>query len=219
MTDAGSPSLIQRIRKGLKPVDYVIGAMLVLALLGSAIGVATWESAPGAQDLLFDASFPTYDFQFAAPDQTLASAGTKTFQVPVPVMNITSAKVTVTVKGTPPRAATKTIDISVEPPQLAKATKAGSLGSQDPSTGVVVDLALASVPQAREVRAASEAEARSEIWANTTSIVGQGQWTVTVTLGANPTDVVSETFTISVKLEGKAYSAVLAPRLPSGGNL
>ena len=204
-------------RVALQRVDLLIGAVLLVAAAGSAIGVVTYEDDRIAA---FRVTWPTDDSEVDADAQTLAGPGDLEFSIDVATPNLTRAAWVVTVAGGAARVQDVAIRVEIVSPtnqtQAADATlPAGATASVD----VPLEFDLAPVPEIVRVTGPSLDAARGALNATQSSTLGVGAWTVRVSLAPTAPGPLggTETFTAQPRATLTAYAAELAPETPEVG--
>ena len=202
----------------MRRIDLLIGGVIVLSIVFSFVGVATYDAVSGDQD---------FNIVWASASNDTTAQGTRTgdgsteVQLPVNFQNITKVDITARVVGSGARLNAVTVDIKVEPLNGTAQTKRvtlpqGSMGNTQETTFTVE---MAQTPNATTASGASENETLAQLATEHTNTKGMGTWKITFTVaGSNPSNVPvgpsvnSYTFTTPAKVT--TYSATLQPLTP-----
>lgn len=202
----------------MQTADIAIGVLAVVAVLGSALGIALYD-AP--DDLTWDISYRTdpHDLGEQVLETTLTGDGSEDSETWVlEADNVTEVRFGLLVSGSAARAGAVSVEFEIEAPNGASATETVTLaeGAGQTADGTLtVDVGFpADLPT--EVNATSREAAVEQV---PVSDEGTGNWTVTVRItqegglpvvGGQPEQV---TITVTAE-EYTAYTAELVVRSP-----
>ena len=200
--------------KALQRIDLLIGIALAVAIVGSAIGVATYDD-----DRLggFLVTWRTAEEGAGSEQLTQTGAGTVELPLDVNAFNVTGGEVRVSVEGQAARVAPVSILVEVLVPGAnASFTEEGELPAGPAgSAEIVVPVTLRTLPDVERVTAGSLDAARAQLAAAHTSALGRGLWSVRVSLAPTaPGPLASEAFTLEAVAVLFTYAAEVAPDLP-----
>jgi hypothetical protein len=202
----------------LQSKDLVVAGVLALAVIGSAVGVLTWEE-PGFGDAEFSIAWSTETERTARPVQTGTAAAPPRDAFSINVDNLTNVRIEVRLEGAGPRLQQTTAQITLMPPPGVPAPPAKSVSYPAGAGGEArmesFDVPLASIPEATTVRAANESAARANVTEQHGSDAGRGTWEVRVMI--NPSQGSVETFRLTVTVVAEHYRATITPRTPMIG--
>ncbi|HUR70032.1 MAG TPA: hypothetical protein VM370_12365 [Candidatus Thermoplasmatota archaeon] len=196
----------------LQRIDLLIGAALVVALVGSAIGVATYDDDRlGA----FRVTWTTSSLELEG-GAAQGSGATLAGAFPVASRNVTTMLVDVTVGGAPARVQPVAIHVSVDGPNGTHGEEEGALpAGPGGSVTIHVEVPVAPVPTRASVAAASPDAARRALDASSGSSSAIGAWNVTVSLApSSPGPLGSEPFAASYVPSATVYAAEVALDTP-----
>jgi hypothetical protein len=202
----------------LRGIDITIGVIIVLAIVFSGIGVATYEAAPQENDYTIIWSTET---QSITPRSGVRTGnGAVNVDVPIDFDNMTEVTINVRVQGNGPRAQTVTAQVQLTPvnasapPQQSISLPASPTGGGDDTEFVVK---IQDLPTVTSISGRDENATNEELNNETRTETGSGIWKVAVTIsnsGAPVGGVGGEAFTISVSGQVKTYKPTLAPATP-----
>lgn len=197
-------------------IDAVIAVLAIVAIVGSGVGLATYE-----EDVVRGSiTFPEMTHEIGSKSASQTGTGTSTLDFNVALLNITEVTVEVTVDTGDTLLQSRSIEIELEGPDGAKATDSGTLSSGvDPSAVTLAAThAFEGPPQPVDREGASLDAIGDE--ANQTYIrrVGIGEWTVTVTISGDA-EVPNTGYDIDATLRAKAFHAEVRPQTAEPGTL
>lgn len=205
-----------RVLRGARPlqrIDLLIGGILVLAIAGTVLGVATYED-----DRLggFGIAWREVEGEVDPDAVPQAGAGTVEILANVTQENLTRAIWTVTVSGSAARVQPVEILVEVVSPTNETLSAETSLpAGATASVDVPLEFDLAPVPNATRVTGPTLEAARSALHATQSSTLGVGTWTVRVSLSPSaPGPLGAESFTVDALAALTHYEADLIPETP-----
>lgn len=200
----------------MKPVDLLIGASLLLAALGSALGIVTYEDDRHAG---FGVTWTLRESALDAPPATLGGGGDTVLDINVAEANLTRVAWTVTIAGGPARVQPAPIRVEIVSPTNASLAEESELPA-GPGSVVEIPLVfdLAPEPDAARVTGPSLEAARRALNATLSSSLGLGTWEVRVSIAPSSPGPLAgaETFTVDTHASLTSYQAALAPETPGG---
>jgi hypothetical protein len=204
----------------MRRIDLLIGGVIIVAILFSFVGVATYDAVAGDQD--FTVVWASSSKDLAATGQRTGDGSTEV-ALPVPYQNLTKVDLVVRVVGAGARTNDVTVDIKVTPLNGTEQTKRvtlprGTMGNQQEQT---FTFEIGQAPNATTASGASENETLAELAAQHTSTKGMGNWKITFTVaGSNAASVPvvgagANTYQFSTPgSKASMYSAALQPLTP-----
>lgn len=201
----------------MQRIDIVISAVLLVAALGSAIGIATYEDDRLAQ---FRVTWSTADEEITLSALTQAGAGDLEATLRVETLNLTRAAWVVTVAGGAARVQGVSIRVEVVSPSNETASADATLpAGPTASVDVPVEVPIATAPTTPSVRAASATAAIQALDATSGSTLGAGDWVVRISLAPSTPGPLggAETFTVTPRVTFSSYAATVALDTPEVG--
>lgn len=202
----------------MRKIDLLIGGVLVLAVVFSILGVATYESQ-GAPVYDYAVSFSTSKGSLSLRDQTLPATG-GTVEMDQPYGNVSMANLTVRVEARGqqlPRAQDVSIMVEVTP-KGAKAASERRTFAAGPPVGGSHSIPFSfsfPMPNATVIRAESEVQAAQELAKQNNESQAKGKWTIRVTVNNPHPTQLQETYTVSVQGEATLYRGVVQLKAPN----
>ena len=200
----------------LQRIDLLIGIALAVAVLGSAVGVATYDDARLGR---FLGTWTTSQQEVSVEPTAGGAADTVEMAFDVAARNITEALVTVGVQGNAVRAAPVAILVEVVVPGMNETfSQEGELpAGPGAAAEVPVAIPIRAIPPALEgpIEASSPASAAGIADDVYGSDVGVGNWTIRVTLSpTTPGPLGQESFSVGATAVLTVYALELAPETP-----
>lgn len=197
----------------MKRIDAVILAALLVAIAGSVLGVMTYEDSRGSS---FRVTWETREEVLEADPQSMTGDGQVELTLPVLFANVTGGNVSVDVASSPGALAPIAVRIEVRVPGIEEPfVTEGELPTASAGTTFTVPVRLAGLPNATTLRAASPEAARAQLADEHRSALGEGNWTIAVTLAAtapDPLGAVQHTIAATASLQ--VYEPEIVPLLP-----
>lgn len=200
----------------VRTFTYLTAALLVVALIVTAIGVSTYRDD---RDVEFSVSW-SMDSEEFADTATRAGAGEAELSFTLASANLTHVylNISITAGGNRVNAVTATAEL-VDPDGVRYPTGTATFAASPatPTQTIPLEARLASVPTRDTVIANSPANAFEAVAADNATMLGQGEWTVTVTFsssGALDGQSVGATYNLSLSGTAHRYSANVTRDLP-----
>lgn len=198
-------------------VDMLIGVVLVVAVVVSAVGVATYED-----DRLATFRVAWQETRVPLDEETATRQGAGSIEATLLVTgeNLSRVELVLTIGGSGPRLQPVDVLVEVVPPAGLEPVQEEARLEVGPggTIRVPVPIEVAAKPEDREVRASSPAAALDAASpANKTA--GQGEWLVRVTFApASPGPLSQgETFTLVAAGEAVGHRGTATPKTPEVG--
>lgn len=205
----------------MRKIDLLIGAVLVLAVVFSIVGAATYE-AQGPPEYDYAVSFKETDRQFSMREQA-APANGGTFDLEQPYGNVSRVNLTVKVEGRPQsvqgqrvvRAQDVTIIITVTSKKGSVSSSPLTLAAGGSGGSVSAPFSFTfPMPNATKVRAHDEAEAGRELARLNNESQARGTWKIQVSVNNPNPGPVQETYSVSAQGTARTYEGVLQLKAP-----
>lgn len=197
----------------MKRVDVVILAALALAVVGSALAVVTYEDSRGSE---FRVTWSTRQEALEAEPASLTGPGDAEITLPVLFANVTTGELVVEVASSPGALAPIAVRIEVTIPGVNESiVQEGELPTASPGATFTVPVELATVPEETTVRAATPEAAAAQLARERTSRLGEGNWTVRVSLSPTAPDPLGAVqHTISLRADLQVFVPEIVVRAP-----
>jgi hypothetical protein len=198
------------VRAPVQRIDLLIVAVLVVAGIGSAVGVLAYEDDRRA----------SFRVAWAASDQTVevpldADGSGMTGTLDVSERNVTRALWTVTVRGGPARLTPIEVRVDVVAPDNTTGSVEGELpAGPTSSVAIEVPIELGPVPTTATWEGATLDDARARLAAASTTTNGTGTWTIRVALALGGPVGAPESVTATAAATFTTYAATLALETP-----
>lgn len=203
-----------RAPRALKTIDLVIGAALLAAAAGSALGIATYsDDRFGA----FRVTWTTTEIPLTLDAISQQGGGDVEATTEVTTRNLTRALWTITITGGAARVQAVAIHVDVVAPNNDTTSKDAELPlGPTASVEVEVDVGLAQIPSDTTVSAPSLAAGREALNGTLSSTLGVGTWTIRVSLAPTAPGPLggTEAFTIAPAATLTAYAGELSADTP-----
>lgn len=196
----------------MEKIDAVIAVLAVVAVVGSAVGLTTYESGIKT----FNVGFPT-----STVDQeetaTLDGPGEATLEFDVTQRNLTWVNFTIEVSTDDALSQGRSVDVEAEAPNGTTMGGSGTLsGAGGDSVTVELAFPVRKVPGGFETQARSIDDVFSDLNATHAHDNGTGTWTVDVTVSGGPA-ISTATYDIAGTLEARFFEAEVTPRTVDPG--
>lgn len=198
----------------MQRIDLIIGAILLVAAVGSAIGVVTYQDDRVGT---FGVTWLLAQSEATLGPLTRTGGGDVEGSISITTSNLTRAAWVVTLGGAPARVQPVAIRVDVISPTNVTASVEATLpAGATASVEIPLDVDLASVPTVSTARAPSVEAARDALNATQGSSLGVGVWTVRVSLSPSAPGPLggTETFTATTTVTLTSYSAEIILETP-----
>lgn len=204
----------------MRRIDTIIGAVLVAAVLFSALGLATYEREAAGGLNTYEITWMTDSTDYQA-SSTRAGSGDINIPIKVSQSNLTEVQFTVTVASSSARVQDATVTVTVTPPGMrpATATKTLPMGTGQSSIEIPLTVTVRAAPTNETVESGSQEEANATVAKDLSSQAGRGQWMVKVNIqGGGPGPVGgAANYSANVAAAAKSYRADVHIRTPDVG--
>lgn len=205
----------------MKRVDIVIGIVIVLAAIGTAIGVTTYEDTRRGATFLVEWQSPSAPLDTIATTHTGGGDVTETFDVNV--TNLTRVELAIDVATAAPRVQATSVRIEVIPPD-ANASQVQEItldAGPASSTSVPFAFELGSVPEVDTIVAATPDAAVETLRLAHATQNGTGTWTVIVQFAPGAPGPIGASETHAIAIDGtltrfEASVTAAAPEVNQG---
>lgn len=201
----------------MEKIDLVIVILALVAVVGSAAGLATYR--PSVQT--FDVTFEEGDLgELATDDGTVDGPGDEAvleLEVePADARNLTSVTIEVEASTEGPLVQERTLVVEIEGPEGQEDSFELTFsppvsGTQSDSDDAAFEISV--LPEAFTRSAATLDEARADVTAAHAHTNGTGTWTVTVSVEGSPQGVEAD-FDVTATLTATAFEADITARVP-----
>ncbi|HWG92107.1 MAG TPA: hypothetical protein VNZ52_14755 [Candidatus Thermoplasmatota archaeon] len=161
--------------------DTVVGIVGAVILLGALVGILYVQAASAPKDLIYTVAWTSQGGALAPVEGTLTDGDTLTERVPVEVANLTEVTFTLTWTDNE-NSAPDSFTLTVTTPSGRQLPATSRTDGTITVTATAADLNPS--PTTGQVAAKDEAEAQRKLAQQHTSTLGQGEWTVAITLDA-----------------------------------
>lgn len=201
----------------MRRIDMLIGGVLVVAIIASAIGALAYEDVRGVQT--FRVSWDLRDTPLAEESGSMAGAGETTWSFAMSEPNVTSILVEVRVDGGAPRVQDVAGRVEVTPPNGTPVAVEFTLPASPTGAGqtIPVEVPLGAVPDASDVEARSREEAIALALPANATTAGFGEWTIVLTLSSTAPGPLAGTYAVSYVAVGRALDGEATTQLPDVG--
>lgn len=199
----------------MRRIDIGIGAVLIIAVVFSVLGIASYERESGLRT--FDVEWTSQTAPISVNRDPYVS-GTQ-LEFTRNEFNLTQVAFNVTVTGNGPRASNTNVRVTVAQPNGASESKDGSItGNTAGNVRLAFQFPFATQPTNETVQANSQEEAEQTLNGTHGRGGGRGDWQITVTItGGNPPPLPAETYRVSVAGEAHWFSANATLSTPDVG--
>lgn len=200
----------------MQKVDAVIAVLAAVAVLGSAVGVATYEESG---TIGFDIVYATSTERLAAVRGSAPLNGKADLKVEVPFENVTEASFAVEVRSSGTHTQADEITVTVRGPsgQTGEGTGSIPVGSGGSST-ITLRVAVGTVPGTRHVEAGTPDDALAQATERDATRNGTGPWTVSVEVRGGALPLHTAAHDTSVVPTITRFTGSVSVHTPEGGN-
>lgn len=200
----------------MKRVDLLIGIVLALAAIGSAIGYVTYEDDRLGSPFLVE--WTAEDLALDAVTATQTGAGDVELDFPVDATNLTRIQFNVAIASNAPRVQATQVRIEAFPPGGNESLVEEATLPAGSTSGTAIPLVfdLANLPRVERTTGGSPEDAAARLAAEFASTNGTGEWRFVVSLAPGAPGPVGGAETNTVTIDGTAsrYEAEVRPETP-----
>lgn len=199
----------------LKRIDILIGVVIIVAAVLSAVGAASYTDTRGGATFLV--TWATDEVDLEAVRASQAGAGDVALPVVVNLTNLTQLDLSVSIGTGAPRLQPTSVLIEVTPPGSNETLTEEATLPAGPATSVAVpfSIPLGVTPNATSVRAASSEAALAALVQDAGPGNGTGEWLVTVRFAPSaPGPLANDAYGIEVAGTATRYEASVQPEVP-----